>query len=53
MMLQNHLKYNKVNAKIQKKSFGNDSSDAIKAALRFLDTFAEKKKSRRLNVILL
>ena len=31
MMLQNHLKYYKVNAKKLKKAFGNDSSDAIKS----------------------
>ena len=31
MMLQNHLQYYTVNAKIQKKAFGNDSSDAIKS----------------------
>ena len=33
IMLQNHLKHYKVNAKIEKKSFGNDSSDAIKTDL--------------------
>ena len=33
IMLQNHLKHYKVNAKIEKKSFGNDSSDVIKTDL--------------------
>ena len=45
MMLQNYLNKYKVNLKIQKKSYGNDSSDAIKNCFKIPEYFRRIKIS--------